>query len=208
MRSRNILVIITLVIFCLPLFAQVPKSRKGIGFHMGTTTGIGYAMRWMNQKSGYQVTFGGYTFGNNEVYFADDYYDWDTEFGGEDQITMEQAGRESAINIGLNYLHMLDHFNNGRLYFMAGGSYKYYQQKFFTMDYQQTGENSADYDVIEGSKNEAYRIEHRWTVGGGPGFEFEIGNHFRFAAELPITYNWENDIVMWIPQAGIYYFFK
>ncbi len=208
MRSINILAIILVALICLPLFAGNSKSSTSIGFHAGTITGTGYAMRWMDQKAGYQITFGGYTFGNNDVYFPEEYYDWDSESGNESQITLEEQGRESAINIGFNYLHMLDHFESGRLYVMAGGSYKYYQQKFFTMDYSQTGSNSSYYEVIEGSRHERYRVEHRWTLGAGPGLEFELGNNFRFSAELPITYNWENDIVMWIPQAGIYYYFK
>lgn len=208
MRNINIMLIVALALLCLPTFAQAQRSRTAIGFHMGTTTSIGYAMRWMDQKSGYQITFGGYTFGNNNVHFADEHYDWNEEFGGDNQITLEQEGRESAVNFGLNYLYMLDHFENGRLYVMAGGSYKYYQQKFFTMDYAQSGSNSAFYEIVEDSEHERYRVEHRWTFGGGPGLELELGNNFRFAAELPITYNWENDIVMWIPQAGIYYYFK
>jgi hypothetical protein len=35
-----------------------------------------------------------------------------------------------------------------------------------------------------------------------------LGKNFRVALELPITYNWEQRIVMYIPQIGFYYYFK
>jgi len=31
---------------------------------------------------------------------------------------------------------------------------------------------------------------------------------FSLAMELPITFNWKKEVVMYIPQVGVYYYFK
>ncbi len=186
------------------LQAQDHNTKKAIGLHFGSSTGNGYAMRWMGKDAGFQLTFGAYTFGDNKVYFSESIYDYDND---ATLITAEEEGRESAVNVGLNYMFMLDHFRNGRLYMMVGGSYKYFAQKIFSQDYQ-LNPGTDYYYPVDGSQEENLNIEHRWTVGAGPGFDLALGKQFRLAVELPITYNWNNDVVMYVPQVGLYYYFK
>ena len=193
------------------LSAERLNSQAAIGFHAGTSTGIGYAMRWMGPIHGAQVTFGAYTLGKKQPSFVE-FDDWDNEYAGEDTINIVYNGRRAAINIGLNYLYNLDEFGAGRVYIMAGGTYQYFQQKKFSQDFVlQPYDGTHYYNFYTpqpGTEENWLKKEHRWTFGAGPGFEWALSKQFRIAIELPITYNWEHDIVMWIPQGGIYYYFK
>ncbi|MDD3524801.1 MAG: hypothetical protein PHQ41_08935, partial [Candidatus Cloacimonetes bacterium] len=122
-------------------------------------------------------------------------------------------------NLGLNYIYTLDKFDvfrqkdHGRLYVMAGGSYEYYRQNTFSKDYHWVqAADSTDYDHYEPLNDfdpiKTSTLEHRWTAGAGLGVELGFGKNFRVALELPVTYNWEKRIVMYMPQIGLYYYFK
>jgi hypothetical protein len=173
-------------------------------------------------------------FPSRYYYWDGDYYEYGyvmpvgIDGNGEDDvpedtlITYEAIGRTTTANIGLNYIYTLDKFNvlghkdYGRLYVMAGGSYSYHNQKVHTKDYELVVEEPDStynywnwyYDPIDGTEDVTTNIEHHWTVGAGLGAEIALGKQFRVALELPITYNWENRIIMYIPQIGIYYYFK
>lgn len=203
MRMKNIAILLLLLGLSLALSAQEAKSRTALGLHFGTSSGNGYSMRWMGEKHGLQGTLGAYTAGNNDVYLSAPYYD----SGNLDSpFTVEEPGKRGAVILGLNYLYMLDHFRSGRLYIFSGGSYQYFQERVYMVDY--TSDGVYNYVIDESSRRNELRRENRWTVGVGPGFELELGSQFRFSFELPITFNWKDDIVMYIPQAGLYYYFK
>ncbi|HOZ00368.1 MAG TPA: hypothetical protein PLG20_01030 [Candidatus Syntrophosphaera sp.] len=208
MSHKFLLVLVALLVACAALSAEVQNSLSAIGLHFGTSTGSGYAMRWIGEKHGIQGTFGAYTLGKSQVEFTA-FEDWDYEYG-DSLITIDKGGRQTAANIGANYIYVLDKFKNGRVYIMGGGSYKYYQQKRFTSDYQlvNDGQYYNHYEPVPDTEAIHTKIEHRWTIGAGPGFEWAFSKQFRVAVEVPITFNWKHDIVMWIPQAGIYYYFK
>jgi len=42
----------------------------------------------------------------------------------------------------------------------------------------------------------------------GLGFEIKLGKTFVWAIEMPITLNQKGDVMMYIPQSGLYYYFK
>lgn len=203
MRIKNIAILLLLLGLSLALSAQEAKSRTALGLHFGTSSGNGYSMRWMGEKHGLQATLGAYTAGSNNVSLDDYYYNYDSS---SNPITVEEPGKRGAVIMGLNYLYMLDHFRSGRLYIFSGGSYQYFQERVHMADYTYSG--SSNYVIDESSRRSELHRENRWTVGVGPGFELELGSQFRFSFELPITFNWKDDIVMYIPQAGLYYYFK
>lgn len=215
--TSKIITLLLLLGLTLTLGAAGYNSKNSFGVHFGTSTGSGYSMRWMGLRNGLQSTIGAYTSGTTEPRFSDTYNEyWDSdgeEWTPEDTlITMERSGRTSAVTAGLNYIHVLDNFRSGRFYIIAGGSYKFHHRKVFETDYL-WGECPWDstyncYNLVEGSESSHNEIEHRWTVGAGPGIEIALGKQVRFSVELPLTYNWKNDIVMWVPQVGLYYYFK
>ncbi|HQH50521.1 MAG TPA: hypothetical protein PLA08_03860 [Candidatus Cloacimonadota bacterium] len=194
MKARYLLIMVSLLVISTLAFAYDVDSRTALGLHFGTSSGNGYSMRWMKGDRGLQCTFGAYTAGSNDNV---DYYDDDSYL-----VSIRTAeGRRTSLELAANYLHTLDEFPNGLLYIMAGGSFKYFQKRMFEVD---VNNHQIDWD----SERSYLKRQLRWTIGAGPGFEIGYGSNFRFALEVPLTYNWKDEIVMYIPQAGIYYYFR
>ena len=194
MKARYLLIMVSLLVISTLAFAYDVDSRTALGLHFGTSSGNGYSMRWMKGDRGLQCTFGAYTAGSNDN--VDDYDD-DSYL-----VSIRTAeGRRTSLELAANYLHTLDEFPNGLLYIMAGGSFKYFQKRMFEVD---VNNHQIDWD----SERSYLKRQLRWTIGAGPGFEIGYGSNFRFALEVPLTYNWKDEIVMYIPQAGIYYYFR
>lgn len=198
-----IIVSLMLIIAC-GIAAQTDNSSVGFGLHFGTVSGNGYAMRWMGEDLGLQLTIGAMTSGSNNVKFYTTYYPDDEEFGSV--ITVDKKGRDRSLNGAINVLYMLDHFKKGRLYLAGGFSYTNYKKHVVSMDYRYEQYNY--YTLIEDSRREEDVLEHQWTAGIGPGIELGISSHFRLAFEVPVTYDYKDDIVMYLPQIGFYYYFK
>jgi hypothetical protein len=196
MKARNLLIVVSLLVIATLAFADDVDRRTALGLHFGTSSGNGYSMRWINGNRGLQCTFGAYTAGsNNNVDYDYDYY------GQSELYSTTAEGRRAALELAANYLHTLDEFPNGMLYIMAGGSCRYIQKRMFEVDI-------VNHQVDWESERSYQKRELRWTIGAGPGFEIGYGSKFRLALEMPLTYNWKNDIIMYIPQVGIYYYFR
>ncbi len=206
MKHRFLLLLLLVLGLTATLAAEPIGYKTALGLHFGTSSGNGYSMRWMGRNHGIQGTLGAYTAGKNTVMFDAPYaYDYI-----DDVVTVREKGKEGSVILGLNYMYMLDHFRSGRLYIFGGGSYQYYQKRTHYMDFQRVpdGTDGQHFIAVPNTKTSELERQHRWTVGVGPGFEFDLGSQFRMSFELPITYNWKDDIVMYIPQAGLYYYFK
>jgi len=201
------MITVVLLSLAISVAALEDNSRSSIGLHFGTSSGNGYAMRWMGRDLGLQATLGAYTSGNNDVKFNESYYDYENESTAS-EITVTKKGRSTSGTIALNSLIMLDHFNRGRLYIMAGGSYTYHREKVFSAQYRRVVGQSYNYELVDNSETSEKKTEHRWTAGIGPGLELGLSRHFRIAFEVPITYNYDDEIIMYIPQVGFYYYFK
>lgn len=227
MKSKHIVLLAALMLLTLSLSAQGFLSKTAVGLHAGTQSGTGYSMRFMGEKHGFQATIGAVTWGDDNVYFPDKYYRYDYYYdeinldgypmaSGDTLITVRQDGRLNIANIGLNYIYTLDKFSVlrqkdlGRIYVMAGGSYEYNRQTSFTKDYHFVPEVDTMYllPVNDDDPVRSSNLQHRWTAGAGLGVELGFGKNFRVALEMPITYNWEKRIVMYLPQIGLYYYFK
>jgi hypothetical protein len=191
------------------LQAEPYNTKAGLGLHFGTSSGNGYSMRLCGKKHGVQFTIGAYTTGNNNPSFDTQMYFYDAS-SQDSVITYERNGREKSFTGAINYLLFLDDFKTGRLYLMMGGAYTYNERKVFSMDYRRDSVygNSYYYNVIPDTDKNWIKAENRWTVGIGPGFDFSLGKKFRLSFEVPLTYNFKDEIVMYIPQVGLYYYFK
>ncbi len=206
MRTKVMLISVLMLLLACGATAVEDNTRAGLGLHFGTVSGNGYSMRWMGEDLGLQLTIGAMTSGSNNVHFNQFYYPEDDETAAT--ITVSKKGRDRSLIGAVNILIMLDHFRRGRLYLVGGCAFNDYRKRVFSANYTDTSYDFTSYQLVQGSVTEEDVHENRWTAGLGPGIELAVSRHFRLALEVPITYNYNDDIVMYIPQVGFYYFFK
>ena len=174
----------------------------GMGFQFGTLSGNGFAYRNYWEKSGLQIVFGGLTTGskdiNNEIY---------GNYGGAPEITITENGRKTTIITSLNYLHTLADNKTGRFYVFGGSSLKYSRIRQYEVDYQRSSYNYY-VRILDHPERNKWDNKYAYNLGFGLGFDFNLGQNFHWVLELPLTVNEDSEIVMYIPQTGLYYFFK
>jgi hypothetical protein len=90
-------------------------------------------------------------------------------------------------------------------YIHAGANWKYSDQKYYHQDYQLV--NNTEYRAA-GSVYTSHKVKSFFNVGIGPGAEIQAGRYFKLALELPVTYTGDKEFIMYIPQVGLYYYFK
>ncbi len=198
--KRILLIVILLTALLGSLQAE---ARKGLGFHFGTVSANGFSYRYIDGKNGWQGTIGALSTGNNENNFSSPYYDYQNNAPA---ITLYEDGRKTNFNFGINYLHILGQKPNGNFYVFGGTSWLISRKVMLEQDYILQNMGSYQY-VYNGNVRKESKIENKYYIGGGLGFELKFGSNFSFAAEMPMTVNQEGDFKMYIPQAGIYYFF-
>ncbi len=180
------------------------ESRTtGLGFHFGTVSGNGFSYRkYYNNKSGLQVTLGGFTSGSKEI--DSSIYG---NYNGASTITITENGKKTKLSSAINYVRTLDTNQVGRFYIVAGGSLLSSFIRQYEIDYQIV--NKAYYTIIKDHpERKKWDSEYAYYFGFGLGFDFNMGQNFHCAVELPLTIDENSEIRMYIPQAGIYYFFK
>ena len=183
------------------------ETSRGLGLHFGTVSANGFSYRQFSGKHGFQVTIGAISLGNDDVYFYSPVYG---NYNDASQITITEDGHRANVNFGLNYLYALADNPSGRFYLLGGASYLLSRIKQFEQDYSlQSNVGFDDYYTILNN----HPVRSKWNnkgyyyVGAGLGFELNLGRNFRWAIEMPISYNQEGDIMMYIPQTGLYYYF-
>lgn len=198
-----------LVVFLIfhPLYAD---PYQGVGFAAGQLSGIGLSYRVMMDNYGIQVTVGGLSIkdsGVDDIVPGRTYYDPAYPKPELQGFTQSQWVRETHANIGLMFLKSLHKSKNSTLYVFTGFC------GFFSWDtikeqYYEPQLNGNYYDYVPVGKSER-RIEKDNTVygGGGLGFEIRFTPNIRLAIEWPLTFSSDGDFVMYIPQAGLHYFF-
>jgi hypothetical protein len=179
------------------------ESRNtGLGFHFGTISGNGFSYRKYYNKSGLQVTLGGFTSGskeiNNSIY---------GNYNGASIITITENGRKTKLSSAINYVRTLDTNQVGRFYIVAGGSLLSSFIRQYEIDYQMV--DWTHYTLIKDHpERKKWDSDYAYYFGFGLGFDFNLGQNFHCTVELPLTVDEESEIKMYIPQVGIYYFFK
>lgn len=176
---RKLFIVLFLIV--LAQLSAMDKYNSAMGIHIGASTGNGYSFRKWGETSAYQLTFSAYATGEKDPnYTSSDFTDHDY-----------RNARKMNITFGGNYLWGLltaDHYN---FYLMTGMSYTFRKVKRY-------------YSVVDSK----FVRDDRWAIGVGPGFEVEFSDRFHLSIELPITYKQNDDITMYIPCAGFYYYFK
>jgi hypothetical protein len=205
--TRIILIVLAGLLVVLPASAE---PAQGVGFAAGQLSGIGLSYRVMLEDYGFQVTVGGISLkdsGYEESYPTRGYYDPDYPKNDLQGFTQEQWVRETDANIGLMFMKSLHHANKTTLYVFTGFCAFFswdtieeqYYEPVFSDDYY-------DYVPIGDPKT---RVKQRniFYGGGGLGFEIRFTPNVRLAIEWPLTFTSDGDFVMYIPQAGLHYFF-
>jgi len=172
---------IVLLLCGLTALSAMDKYDTAMGLHFGASTGNGYSIRKWGDANAYQFTFAAYATGDRNP----DYDEYD--FTGTDY----RNARKNSVSLGVNYLWGLLNSERYNFYLMTGMSYTLRKVK--------------RYYAPEDSK---WVRDDRWAVGAGPGFEFEFSDRFHVCIEIPMTYNHNDDITMYIPSGGFYYYFK
>lgn len=205
MTTKKILLGLILLSAVFALSAESKFAPSSIGLNYGTSTGSGYAMRWIGDKIGWQTTLALYTWGSDNVFFYANEYD----SSGESQIKLSQTGHRFYGSLGISGIIPLDRFNGGMFYLIAGGAYQYSSKNKITATYQKYLDPAYTdtYYLVSGSEVKTNVVEHRWVTGLGPGIELSPIKHLHFSFELPLTINQKSEVVMYIPQVGIHYYF-
>lgn len=202
--------LIGLVMLCFFSMEAITKETEqkeinrdtGMGFQFGTLSGNGFAYRNYWEKCGLQIVLGGMTTGSKDIdYELYGYY------GGASEITKTENGRKTTISTSMNYLHTLANNNIGRFYAFGGGSLIYSRIRQFEVDYRRSS-NNYYVRILDHPERKKWDNKYAYYFGFGLGFDFDIGQNFHWVLELPITIDEDSEIVMYIPQTGLYYFFK
>jgi len=206
--KRLLVIVVLLFVVCLSQ-GQTQSSKlkeesrnTGLGFHFGTISGNGFSYRKYYNKSGLQVTLGGFTSGskeiNNSIY---------GNYNGASIITITENGRKTKLSSAINYVRTLDTNQVGRFYIVAGGSLLSSFIRQYEIDYQMV--DWTHYTLIKDHpERKKWDSDYASYFGFGLGFDFNLGQNFHCTVELPLTVDEESEIKMYIPQVGIYYFFK
>lgn len=205
MKRLIILVFLTV----LPLSAQ--ELVHGLGFAAGQLSGIGFSYRYLPKDYGFQVSFGVLSLKDNnegpQEYTGT--YSPGTWLPGTDQYPYSYQSRSIHANIGLMLIKVLHEAKRSRFYVMAGFSYfhraEIYKETYY--GYRLIDDTTFKYGPV-GNERERTERENTSYGGIGIGMEFRITDNIRVALEWPLVYSNKGDLVMYIPQAGLHYFFK
>lgn len=180
-------VLILLAVMGMSALMAFEDYSTSMGFHFGTSTGSGYSVRHWTSSNGFQGTIAAYAYGSkNPNYDNSDFYN-----------KPYKNARRQAGSLGLNYLWNLQRSPDYHFYILSGGSYTLQKVKRFYEPESPSGEITSK-----------WVNDNKWSIGAGPGFELKLAERFHMSVELPITYNHKDDIVMYIPAVGIYYYFR
>ncbi len=201
-RLHWLLLLLVFVCFS-SLAAEELNDTRGLGMHFGTVSGNGYSYRVFKNDLGFQLTFGAYQYGSNSPHFSNSIYAYD----GTSSVSVTKKGKKTLGSFGVNGLSVLTKTDISRFYLQFGFSYLVDRTDKYTQVYTNNA-NKATYYILDGGKTHSVKNSDGLTIGIGPGLEIGGNNNLRLAIELPITYNQSQELIMYIPQIGLYYYFK
>jgi len=189
---KKILILITILALAMILSAE-DELRHGLGFTGGMISGSGFSYRQMNETYGFQFAFGAITIGDtDDTYFEDEYDSYWWQNSGSTHI-MEDEGIFFHTNFGASYYKHLHRSEKSTFYFLVG-----------TAAYINFGEVSEQiYQYNE--------VNIRANVGFGIGIDYKLTQNIHLNLDWPLVFSKSDEnfnIIMYIPQAGIHYYFK
>jgi len=195
-----------ILMLLLSLMAQgiLAKTARGLGLHFGTLSANGFSYRQFKEDNGFQVTAGAISFNDDDVYF---YTPNAADYNNAPRVTISEDGRKTNTNLGLNYLYSLADNPTGRFYLLGGASILVSRVKQINQEFYLTSNNYYVKDLTKPTTT-TWDTRTSYYLGMGLGFEIKLGKTFVWAIEMPITLNQKGDVMMYIPQSGLYYYFK
>jgi hypothetical protein len=199
-------IIIALCCTSASLFAETVKevnadSTQALGLQVGIVSGYGIGYRYFFTEGsmknfGIQGVLGGYSSGNNDTSFRPQ----DAELHGTDLIDSD-PGKKYYLNIGLSGIYILKKTSLFNFYLAGGMDWVYETKKTYYQEY-----DAADAEI--GDPYAKTKTKNLLSMGVGPGAELKLGRYFKISVDLPITYTGSHELIMYIPQVGVYYYFK
>lgn len=210
-KRIGILIILMATVMC----AQEAKDfSKAIGFSAGLTSGSGFSYRKLDHIGGFQINGGILTQRGNgslmeeqpyEIYYWDPDtsliytdYNWDMTVSG---------------SFGYNHYKTLRRTNNSTLYLLAGGAVYFRSEHEISRDFKYSQIDSSKYQIKYISDEKSEWI-HDGTInlGAGFGIEYNITDNIRISLDWPLVFSLSTDsdfqIIMYVPQGSIHYYFK
>lgn len=201
MFKARVIIGLLLIVSISLCVAEPQKQSKAIGLRLGTSSGTGYSYRSLNNGSGFQFALGAMSSMNNKVKFSNTV----KVDSNENEIVRKKTDGRTSVSLGLNWIQALTKAHHTRLYIMAGGSYLYARKTEYEQTYVQ--QKSSNTYVISGDKRKKIKNSDVWTIGVGPGLEFFTDKNLRVCIEVPTTINSKGEVIPYIPQVGLYYYF-
>lgn len=204
---KKIMILITIIFLSLILSAE--EFEHALGFTGGMISGSGFSYRRMKENYGYQVAFGAITMGDtDDTDFEDSYeqYWWPDTTSVN---TLEDEGAYWNANIGVSYYKHLHKGENSTFYCLLGTA----AYMDFGAIQEQNYEYNEDLQIWEtsGEPTENNEFNVRAHFGFGIGIDYKLTENIRLNLDWPFVfskYDDNFDIIMYIPQAGIHYYFK
>jgi len=180
------IVILIILLSLAGLWAEKDAELHNFGFMAGQLCrpGVGYR-QWINDW-GFQVNGMLMAEKDAEPNYYDfrdgDYYAW---------------GRKLEANLGVSLLKTLKEKNNKKFYALLGYGLYHKERKLWESDYP-----SMNYATAV-----RYEVSNRHYWGTGVGLEVLLLENLLWVVEIPITFQSNGEIMMYIPQVGIFYHF-
>ncbi|MBC8384534.1 MAG: outer membrane beta-barrel protein [Candidatus Cloacimonetes bacterium] len=208
MKKKILISLMTLLIVVIS--AEEQDYKLGLGFGGGIISGSGFSLRKLSDKGGFQINLGAII--RNDT-GCDDCFDYDHSwltFEDTTEVFTERAyDGWGNINAGINLYKTLHNGRKSKLYLLAGtaGYLNFetrYEQDFAYNENDQEWEKNGD---MRSTKDTELTI----NLGAGFGFDYKLSKNIRLNLEWPLAISFSTggtNIFMYIPQAGIHYYFK
>ncbi len=187
------------------------ELQHGLGFAAGQISGIGFSYRQMRESFGFQITAGFISYTNDTEMSPGYTRSYDRDVWIPPEIVMEERSieRETDGSAGLTLFKILHKSDRSRFYLLAGISSFFSHETYKVQEYQYKIKNEETYSYMPtGTSSKESEFDQTLFGGIGLGLELKITDNIRFAFEWPLSISNQGDVYMYIPQAGLHYFFK
>jgi hypothetical protein len=193
-------VLLSVLLFTSLAWGQEGKMlSKAIGFAGGLISGSGFSYRKIDEKGGYQINGGLVGWNRNETLPAE------SDLWYSDYVVTEYAWNMYINgNVGVNLYKTLRKAEKSTLYLLCGSA--------IYIDAEEETSRKHQYGHYISPEKNTWDTNLQVNAGAGFGFEYHITENIHLALEWPLTLSigGETDfqIIMYIPQGGIHYYFE
>ena len=206
---KKLMTFTIILIFSFALSAD-ENLRHGLGFTGGMISGSGFSYRQMNENYGFQFAFGALMNNSSDCeYCFQESYESDWISVEDDFYTEYSYGNTLNLNLGINFYKPLHKGKKSKLYLLAGTAGYLFSEDVTEQDYEYNDTDSLW--VQSGQERIDINTEFTFNIGTGFGIDYNLSNNIKLNFEWPLVFSFQDgdmNILMYIPQAGIHYYFK